>query len=167
MPLSNPLSNNLRNKVKAFHYTLSQSIPSAFRSSQSEASWNPGITLCSRVRVCTIESINSSRVLSLATEGDLRTSLVEFELGAWLLCAGATPATWPAPCEWWDSGRGGSWCPTPPLLWPLRAWPFKPRPPLAMSCSLKLSLIMERTGAMVSRYLNSSILDGERLMLRR
>lgn len=49
--------------------TLSQSMLMAFLSSQLEAVRNPGMTLCSLVRVCTIESISSSLVLSLATDG--------------------------------------------------------------------------------------------------
>lgn len=108
---------------------MSQSILIAFRSSQSEALWNPGMTLCSRVLVWTMESIRSSLVLSLATDGDLRTI-------RWL---------------WWSP-----W--PPPTEWPLR-----PRAP--DGSSRKLSRIMLRTGATFSLYLNSSILDGERLML--
>ena len=113
-------------------HTLSQSIPMALRSSQSLALWNPGITRCSRVRVCTIESISSSRVLSLATDGDLLP--MRRLLG--LL---------------WVSGP----CPLCPL---------RPRPP--DGSSRKLSRISVRTGAKVSRYLKSSTLEGERLMLR-
>jgi len=40
-------------------------------SSKSDVALNPGITLCSLVLVCTIESINSSLVVSLGSEGDL------------------------------------------------------------------------------------------------
>ena len=44
----------------------------AFLSSQLVVLWKPGITRCSRVRVWTIESISSSRVRSLFTDGDLK-----------------------------------------------------------------------------------------------
>lgn len=123
-------------------------MPSALRSSQLEVSWNPGITRCSRVLVCTIESINSSRVRSLATEGDLRTKRT---------AAAAAAACWPAWSLWllsWLCEVAWWWC----------MWPLRPRPP---ESSRKLSRMRERTGATVSRYLNSSILDGERLMLLR
>ena len=51
--------------------TLSQSMFMAFLSSQLVVLWNPGMTRCSRVRVWMIESISSSRVRSLFTDGDL------------------------------------------------------------------------------------------------
>lgn len=51
--------------------TLSQSTRRDRLSSESVADLKPGIALCSLVLVCTIESINSSRVLSLGMDGDL------------------------------------------------------------------------------------------------
>merc|ERR1719341_1611867 len=50
--------------------TLSQSTRSERLSSKSVADLKPGMALCSLVRVCTIESINSSLVLSRGIDGD-------------------------------------------------------------------------------------------------
>lgn len=138
--------------------TLSQSIPKALRSSQLEVSWKPGMTRCSRVRVCTMESINSSRVRSLATEGDRRTRRTD-ELPLELLWSMLLLLF-----KWWAWLWWAWWAPRPLLTAPFWWWPLSPRPP---ESSRKLSRIIDRTGARVSRYLNSSILDGDRLMLRR
>lgn len=89
--------------------TLSQSTRRDRLSSESVADLKPGIALCSLVLVCTIESINSSLVLSLGMEGDLsrmcldEETLISSSLGDILntvLCL-----------EVLSIGRGGRDCP--------------------------------------------------------
>ena len=78
----NNLSMNLTNSIK--NIIINLTIIINININKSWSSTSPGMALCSLVRVCTIESINSSLVLSRGIDGDLSR-----------ICLKVTNAWWP------------------------------------------------------------------------